>query len=304
MKTRTLFAAAGVLAASATALAGSMPSQFLMVPDWTSDSVWALDAFDGSVINSSFIDGSDGTLGSPKNAVSSGRGSIYVADQIRDTVTEWGMDGSFLGTVVQGGSGLIDNLRGMAVFNNQMYVTSGSGPFAGTVQRFDLDGANQTTFASPGGSPFDVYFYGNEALVTNSTTDNIDRFDLNGNFLGSISIPGVDFPQQIQERANGNLLVASFSGGASSGVYELDSNYNLVDSFLTGSGLRGVYELGNGNLLWTNGSEITSFDPNTGATTVIATGGSFQYIELFVVPTPGAAGLLGLAGLAAARRRR
>lgn len=295
-----LFAVAAAGAVASSSLAGS--GAFLVVPDWTADRVVALNPFDGSVINANLIMGA-GTLLSPKSAVDSGRGTIFVSDQLADSITEWRLDGGFVGTVVQGGAtGQIDNLRGMTVRNGFMYVTVGSGTFAGTVQRFDLNGGSQSTFASPGGSPFDIFFYNNEALVTNSTTNRVDRFDLSGNLLGSFNAPGMSFPQQIQERANGNLLVATFSG-ATSGIYEFDSSYTLLNSYQLGLGLRGVYELGNGDLLFTNGSAIFTLDTATGQTTQVLSGGNFQYIHL-VVPAPGAFGALALAGIAAARRRR
>lgn len=302
MSIRTgFFAAIAASAVAPASLAGT--GSFLVVPDWTADRVVSLNPFDGSVINANLIMGA-GTLQSPKSAVASGRGSIYVADQLADSITEWGFDGSFLGTVVQGGVvGQIDNLRGMTVRGDYMYVTVGSGTFTGTVQRFELDGANQSTFVTTGGSPFDIFFYGDEALVSNSTTNRIDRFDMAGNLLGSFTAPGTSFPQQINERANGNLLVATFSG-ASSGIYEFDSDYNLVASYALALGLRGVHELGNGNLLFTNGSAIFTLDTATGQTTQVLSGGNFQYIELVVIPAPGAAGVLALAGLAATRRRR
>lgn len=295
-----------LLAASAAGFVASAsiagPGGFLVVPDWTADRVVSLSPFDGSVINANLIAGA-GTLQSPKSAVYSGRGTIFVSDQLADSITEWRFDGAFVGTVVQGGAaGQIDNLRGMTVHNGFMYVTAGSGTFAGTVQRFDLNGGSQSTFASPGGSPFDIFFYNGEALISNSSTNRVDRFDMGGNLLGSFNAPGMSFPQQIQQRANGNLLVATFSGGAASGIYEFDSSYNLVNSYQLGLGLRGVYELGNGNLLFTNGSAIFTLDTATGQTTQVLSGGNFQYIHL--IPAPGAAGVMAIAGLVAARRRR
>lgn len=296
-----LFAASAAGVVASATLAG--PGGFLVVPDWTADRVVALNPFDGSVINANLISGA-GTLLSPKSAVDSGRGTIFVSDQLADTITEWRLDGGFVGTVVQGGAaGQIDNLRGMTVRDNFMYVTVGSGTFAGSVQRFDLNGGSQSTFATTGGSPFDIFFYNDEALVSNSTTNLVDRFDMSGNLLGSFNAPGMSFPQQIQERANGNLIVATFSGAGASGIYEFDSNYTLLNSFQLGLGLRGVYELGNGNLLFTNGSAIFTLDTATGQTTQVLSGGNFQYIHL-VIPAPGAAGVLALGGLAAARRRR
>lgn len=194
--------------------------------------------------------------------------------------------------------------------NGRLYVTVGGGTYNNTVQSFKLDGTDRQTFIGSNlDSPWDVYFRGNDVLVTNSGSDDIERFDLSGNFLNTLvssdGVTGIDFPQQINERNNGNLLVGGFSPPA--GIYEYSANgaqlnyYNLP-------GPRAVYELGNGKYLYSAGTRLAVFDPVTLTSTDVlfnATSFSFRYIEkLQAVPEPGSWLLcFGLSGLVLSRTR-
>lgn len=285
---------------------------FLLVPDSTNNTILALSAVDGSVINTSLI--SDPVrFGTPKNAIDSGRGTILVSDQIADAVFEYDFSGNFLGTIISGASSGIDNIRGIDVFGGDLYVTVGGGVYNNTVQRFQLDGTRVGTFASTNlSSPFDVFFRAGDVLVSNSTGSDIERFGLDGTYLGkfvdSNGVTNVDFPEQISARQNGNVLVAGFSAPA--GIYEYTAAGALANYYNVGTGLRGVYELQNGLFLFTDGNSISTFNPTTGALADVITGGSFQYIELAaganVIPEPGTIVLLGvgLLGTTIVRRRR
>ncbi len=278
-----------------------LAQNLLLIPDSTADRVSAFDPFDGSLVNLDFIP-DNGSLSTPINAIASGRGTIFVSDQIADAVFEYNFDGSFVGTVLDNSNGL-DNVRGIAMFRNELYVTVASGSLAGTVQRYDLMGG-QATFAS-GIDPFDIYFRANDALVSNIADENIESYALDGTYNGpfhdSDGVGGIDFPEQIHEALNGDVLVAGFSPPA--GVYRYDSMGNQINYFDVG-GARGVYELGNGNLLFTTGSGVFSLDQATGATVQIATG-SYRFIEnVSTIPEPGCAAILIIAGLWMGQRRR
>jgi hypothetical protein len=128
-------------------------------------------------------------------------------------------------------------------------------------------------------SYFDVKLYNGELLVTNTDTGNeaIERFDLAGNFLGffaqSDGTTSFDFAQQLNVRAtNGNILAAAFS--PPSGVYEFEPDGTSL-GIVAGLdfGPRAAYELGNGEILWTNGSFLRS------DTNVVLDDGSFRFIS-------------------------
>jgi hypothetical protein len=281
-------------------------AQVLLVPDWTGDKVWAFDPTTGAVVNNNFIP-DDGRLDSPKNAIDSGRGTILVSDQINDSVFEYGYNGLYIQTIAGPANGL-DNIRGIAVSGNSVYVTVGgnAGGLNNTIQKCDLSGAGCSTYISANlNSPFDVYFRSNDILVSNSTGNLIQRYDLNGSFLNTWHSGAIRFPQQIlNDGATTDILIAGFS--PPSGVYRYDANGAQIGAgayVASGFGPRGGYRLGNGQILATNGTTVTVFDPASGGSTVVATGGSFQYIEYSPLPEPATLTLLALGGWAAARRR-
>lgn len=266
----------------------------LLIPDSTNDRVAAFSAADGSLINLDFIPSDPNNLSTPINAISSGRGTVFLSDQIEDAVFEYGLDGSFIGTIADATDGL-DNVRGIEVFDNMLYVTVGSnaGGLQDTIQRFDTNGGSQTTWATTNiDSPFDILFRRTtsvtSALVANIDTDNIDEYDTSGNFFGTFhdsdGLTGIDFPEQLHEAANGDILAGGFSTPA--GVYRYDSSGNQINYFDVGTGVRGVYELQNGNILWSAGSGVFSLDPNTGQSDLITDDGSFRFIEAVVIPEP------------------
>ena len=304
---RLLTLIAGLVAA--TLGTSSAVQADLMVVDSLSDRVLLVNEFDGSIINASFI--TDSTRFSTiVNAVSSGPNTVFISDQVANAVFEYSTSGTYLRTVVSSTANGLSNIRGIAVHNNRLFVTVANGTYANTVQSFRLDGSDQQTFISTTlDSPYDVYFRGGDVLVSNSGSDDIERFDLNGNYLNTLvsstGVGGVNFPQQIHERANGNLLVGGFS--VSAGIYEYLPNgtqanyYNLP-------GPRAAFELGNGKYLYSAGTRLAVFDPVTLVSTDIINSltSSFRYIEkVQAVPEPGSWLVLGsLGGLVAVCRRR
>ncbi|MFM7118032.1 MAG: PEP-CTERM sorting domain-containing protein [Planctomycetota bacterium] len=282
----------------------------LMVVDSLSDRVLLVSEFDGSIINPSFITDS-ARFSTIVNAVSSGPNSVFISDQVANAVFEYSTSGTYLRTVVSSGSSNVSNIRGIAVHNNRLYVTVAGGTYANTVQSFRLDGTDQRTFiGSKLDSPWDVYFRGSDVLVSNSGSDDIERFDFNGNYLNTLvsstGVGGINFPQQINERVNGNLLVGGFSNPF--GIYEYLPNGTQVNYYNL-PGPRAAYELGNGKYLYSAGTRLAVFDPVTLSSTDIINdlNSSFRYIEkVQAVPEPGSCLLLcgGLVGIVAARFRR
>ncbi|MEP0767274.1 MAG: PEP-CTERM sorting domain-containing protein [Fimbriimonadia bacterium] len=299
-----LSALAGALALSVSALAQGM----LLVPDSTADVVHGFDPYDGIYVGVviPFYSG----FSTPINAIDSTRGTIYVSDQVADAIYEFDYSGNYIRTITNLASSGVDNIRGIAIRDGYLYVTNGSGTWNNTIQRFDLDGGSQSTFASTNlSSPFDVYFRENDVLVSNSSSDDIEWFDLAGGYLGkfvdSTGAGNVNFPEQIARRANGNVLVAGFSPAI--GIYEYDSEGVLLNFYAFGNGNRGVYELGNGDIMFTDGNGVYRIDSVTGSLVTLKTGGSFRFIEWAPVPEPSALAGLSFAFLGVVtmlRRRR
>jgi hypothetical protein len=267
--------------------AGFGQQSFLLIPDWTNDRVCALSPVDGSVINANFIPTNNQLFDSPKHALPTPRGTILVADQVRDAVHEFDGFGNYIRTIANLQNNQIDNIRGIAIREGKLYVTVASGTLQNTIQRFNLDGTGQETFINANlSSPFAIFFRENDMLITNSSSHLIQRFDLNGAFQNTWVGTTIRFPQQItRRRSNGNLLVAGFSSPA--GIYEYNDAGVQVAYYNVSTGPRGAYELENGRILFTDGAGVKTFDPNAPnpANTVqtVLTGGNYQYIELYEI---------------------
>lgn len=276
----------------------------LLIPDSGNDRVWAFSAVDGGLIDNAFIN-DPGTVGGinvfdrPLEVLLGSDGNLLVSDQFSDVVSEFAPDGSFIRVFSNGGvrdTDVMDNIRGGHVLT--------AGPLAGSVlitnsgrlndlvisqknvKSFDADdGSEQPDFAFNryGGirGPFDVIEYNGEVLVADEGQDKIVRYTLDGKFneqfVNSISLPQLDFPQQMAIASNGNLLVCSFSNGV---ILEFDSSANLVGQYDPGTLdlYRGIAELDNGNLLVTTTTGVYEVTRAGVVVDVEATGTEFRYI--------------------------
>lgn len=276
----------------------------LLIPDSTTDRVWAFSAVDGGLIDNAFIN-DPGTVGGinvfdrPLEVLLGSDGNLLVSDQFSDVVSEFAPDGSFIRVFSNAGvrdTDVMDNIRGGHVLT--------AGPHAGSVlitnsgrlndlvisqknvKSFDPDdGSEQPDFAFNryGGirGPFDVIEYNGEVLVADEGQDKIVRYTLDGKFneqfVNSISLPQLDFPQQMAVAGNGNLLVCSFSNGV---ILEFDPGANLVGQYDPGTLdlYRGIAELDNGNLLVTTTTGVYEVTRAGVVVDVEATGTEFRYI--------------------------
>ena len=315
MRTTSAIAAIAALSASSTLAGGTN----LLTFDSTADIGILLDPFDGSVVNSNYLDiqaaadavGYTGSL-TPLEGISVGS-EVWVSDQLADRI--WRFDaatGNFVGDITgnpAGPDGLLNNIRGIEVVGNTVYAALGSdsSAFDRGIARIDattgqvIDSFNGRALADT--SYFDVFDYNGQLYVPNIDTgnDGIEIYDYDGTFQGvwvsSDGTTSFDFLEQLAEDANGDLLAAGFS--PPSGVYSIsaDGTVNGIVAALD-AGPRGVAQLGNGEILWTNGSFIA-----TDSTTIL-TGGSYRFLSEIVVPAPASGALIALAGFAAPRRRR
>ena len=301
-------AVVGLAAGLASAQSRGEGDCTLMIPESTNDRVMLFDSFDGSLINNNWIDLAPAGASTPINAVQVGE-EIWVSDQVADSIFRYSLDGStHLGTI----SGGMDNIRGIEWVGNTVYVSnSGTGNGAPGKAVITIDVGTQSINGSflvgPGGTgdPFDVLDYFGNLLVNDIAGDDIETHGTNGVFMSTFhssdGTTGIDFPEQMTRTAGGTVLAGGFSTPA--GIYEYDQAGNQINYWDVGASVRGVHQLGNGNILFTDGDGVHVLDINTGLITDSILGVSARYAEC-VVPAPGALSLVGLAGLAAFRRRR
>jgi len=307
MNMRSIVAVSAAIGVSMSATAGVV--DYLAVVNSGANKVMLFDPHSGALVNDSWIDLDPLGAGTPQHALRVGS-EIWVSDQLRDRIDRFSLGGAYLSTI--GGNiedGGLDNIRGMRVVGNQVWVTNAgtqNGAPGNAIVRLGFDGSNLGNFAVDGSSWF-ISEYNNELLISFSGAQSrIERYDASGTLLGNFNTPGeISFIQQTHAGSNGNLYAAAFSGGTASAVYEYDQ-FGANLGAVAGTqpfGPRGVWELGNGDLMWTNGSGVWITDLLSGDTTQVAEG-QFRFIELVSIPAPGAFALLGLAGLATGRRRR
>lgn len=271
---------------------------FLMMPDSTNNRVVLFNPFNGSVLNANYFSLAAGT---PVHAMQVGS-EIWVSEQLGDRVSRWDLTGNSLGAIgptFSGGG--FDNIRGMGMINNTVYVTnagSNNGAPGNAVLSFDTAGNFQNSFVTTGlaPSPFGILSHQGGMLVSSSSAnDDIHRFSLAGASLGTFhNTTSLNFAEQMFTASNGNILVAGFS---SNNVVRLDAATGALISQFTASGPRGVWELGNGNILWTNGSGAHIYD-GVSSTQVYTGGGRYlDLLQVSSVPEPGV-WLLSVTGLA------
>ncbi|MBL0921686.1 MAG: hypothetical protein IBJ10_06105 [Phycisphaerales bacterium] len=294
-----LKAAASVAAIVLASGAASAGQSYVMMPDSTNNRVVLFNPFDGSLVNSNYFATFGGTT---VHAMQVGQ-EIWISEQIGDRVSRFDLFGNSLGSI----SGGLDNIRGMGLVGNTVYVTNSGtangAPGANAVVTFDTAGNNtgsfQTTGAAP--SPFGILAHQGGILISSSSgNSDVHRFSLAGAPVGAFhNSTSLNFAEQMDHATNGDILVAGFS---SNNIVRLDPNTGALISSFTASGARGVYQLGNGNIMWTSGTGAFVFDVNTGGSTLIYAGGG-RYLDNLVIPSPGGAAV-ALVGLGLLRRRR
>lgn len=308
--------ALAMLAVTITLGAGVQAQDLLLIPDSTTDRVWAFSAADGSLIDDAYIT-DPGTVGGidvfnrPIEVLLSTSGTLLVTDQFADVVSEFNADGSFVRVFSLGGvrdTQVMDNIRGGLVLT--------AGPLAGAalvcnaggtnallvsqnnIKRLDPDdGLEQPDFAFNryGGlrGPFDAIEYNGSVLIADEGQRAIVRYTPEGRFderfASAFDYPQIDFPQQMAVAANGNLLLAEFSIGV---ILEFNPDGTLAGQYSPGtlSLFRGVAELDNGNLLVTTTTGVYEVTRTGLVVETEAAGTEFRYITRFAPPAGRATG--------------
>jgi hypothetical protein len=253
-----------------------------------------LDAQDGTLVYDDYIVLTSLEPGTVKHVIRV-QDELWVSDQSNDKVYRLDLTGNSLGAI--GESGGLDNLRGMRIINDQVWLANSgtnNGAPGNAVIQIGYDGSIMGSFQVDGGPWAFLPYAGNHVLISFSDSDGypsqIGEYDLNGAFLNSWNVPAeIKFIQQITETADGNYLAASFSNGVyPSGIHLYDSqgNYLQIIGGTSGGGARGCSELGNGNVLWSNGQGVHIADVAAGTSTTVY-GGSFQFLEkISFAPAP------------------
>lgn len=288
----------GAAVAALIACAGLANGQYIMMPDSTNNVVVLFDPFSGGVVNSNYFATAGGTT---VHAMQVGN-EIWISEQIGDRISRWSLTGDSLGAI----SGGLDNIRGMGLARDTVYVTNagtGNGAPGAAVVMYNTSGGSLGSFgtATTAPSPFGVLYHDGDLLISSSSAnDDIHRYMLDGSSVGTFYNSTLSFFEQMDHDVNGNVLAAVFSSNV---VALLDGTTGAQMSTFAAAGARGVYQLGNGNIMWTNSAGAWVYDVNSGTSSQVYAGGG-RYLDYLVIPTPGGVALLGLGGMLAARRRR
>ena len=171
-------------------------------------------------------------------------------------------------------------------------VSVGGGTNADAIAEFDTAGVSLGNFVGNGvggvGSPFDVFLVeqpggvlaAGDFLVPGINSDAVHRYDATG--AAQANFVALDtFGEQVAQAANGNVLVANFSG-TQEGIVEFTNAGALVGVYDPPAlgGYRGVFELPNGNLLVTNGNGVHEMDRASTVIRTVVSGVSARFITL------------------------
>lgn len=301
------------IAALVALFAGSAASaQFLMIPDsGTGDRVMLFSEADGSLIDLNWIT-DIGAVGwfftTPKEAKVI-RDEIWVSDQVADAIHRFDFGRNFLGSITaHPNGGVIDNIRGFGYDGSKVYLTV----FHATVANRGIvvysDTGVPTALFQSSASFFDIAPFMGDMLVTNSTSNNVERRSVSDGSLISNFATGITFPQGVEVLSDNSVLaVSTIAAEGVEGVYHFNPDGSLR-RFIDTQGIknafgeqvpRAAWLLGDGEYLIT--TSIGVFKTQGAGFVRIVGGVDAQFIN--PIPAPGAMGLLA-AGLALIARRR
>ncbi|MCA8962490.1 MAG: hypothetical protein KDC38_18320 [Planctomycetes bacterium] len=246
--------------------AGPLVAQVLLIPESTNDTIGMYDPFDGSYLGDL---ASGGGMQTPIEVLRSPNGTLWVSDQVADGVLEFALDGTAIGPLISG----LDNSRGIDIRGGNLFVTSG----AGFVAEYTAAGTFVGNFVMDGSDPFDILFLPDgRALYSDiqGSLDNVRLYEADGSSFSQLF--NVAFPEQISAKSTGDYLVAVFTDDM---IVDFRSDGTINATYAVGVSARGVFELGNGNILFTSASGVSSLDPATGVASSIRAGISARFIS-------------------------
>jgi hypothetical protein len=324
-------AAAGLTAAIAAAAAVVFPAGFahgqLMVPDsGAGDRVMLFSSQDGLLIDANWITDAAAVgwqFTTPKEAAVVGN-EIWVSDQVADSIVRFDSNRQFVGIVnsLAGGAGNFDNVRGFGYDGQTVYLTmSHSSTALRGVVTIDAATATSTGFFAVGtNSLFDAEPFGGDLLISNSTTNDVERRNRTTGALISVFAPDITFPQQVTPVPDGSVLnVSTIAAAGVEGIYHHNADgsvrrYIDTQAIKTAAGElvpHGAWLLGNGDYFLATSIGVFTIRP-TGAgpldytfATVI-TGVDAQYVNAIPEPAvlPVACAVAAAATVVTRRRQR
>lgn len=271
--------------------------------------------FDGSLMNADWITeanaGGQWSMGTPKEAAAVGN-EIWVTDQIEDEVLRFDTaTQAYLGSIstLPGGAAM-DNLRGLGVGNGVVYVangTLGTGNVNRGIASYDFAGNPLGFFNIGTVSPFDVEPWRGELMISDSTSDSVQRWSLGGVLQGTFA-GNLEFPQQVAVLPDESVIaVATISTTpALEGIYHFNSDgtlrVNIPTDSLGSIVPRGAYPTGDGGYLLAADTGVYKASNNGGtwSWSQVYSGANAQYVTLLPEPTSFALVALGVLGI---RRR-
>jgi hypothetical protein len=254
---------------------GASASADLMITDsGAGDRVMLFSEVDGSLIDVNWITdiGQPFVFTTPKEAKVVGN-EIWVSDQVADAIHRFDFDRNFLGSITAhfNAGVLLDNLRGFGIHGSNVYLTIDPSNNANSgVVIYDLTGTPTGYFPGvpAGASLFDAAPFGKELLISNSTTDDIERYSPAGAFLGTFQTD-LDFPQQVDALPDGTIIAMATIGAAGNeGVYHWNPDGSLI-RYIDTEGLKvafgehvphAAWPLEDGNYLISSSTGVYKYD--------------------------------------------
>jgi hypothetical protein len=285
------------VAALALSIASFAPAGgILLIPDTGADKVWAFSTFDGSLISNNFIP-NDGRMKQVMQVAQLPGGTIVMADPgtsqacgTDDAVREYTPCGQFLRTIASAANGVCNPegicvAYGKAWFTRLYDVASEPTPGRSALWSFEFDGTGLTEACAPASLQkiWGILPFGGGFMVSDSTDNNLEFVPLScavsPPFFQSTASNSLQFVQQMAAMPDGGVVAAGFS--TPRGLHFLDSSgaYQYTASYPTGA--RGVFVLENGEVLYSGGTQIKAYNPQTDLHRLIIdqSGASFRWIS-------------------------
>lgn len=278
----------------------SAAGDLVLIPDTGADKVWAFSPYDGALVSNNWFP-SDGRMKQVMQVAQLPGGTVVMTDtgtsqacSADDSVREYTPCGQYIRTIASQADGVC-NPQGICVAYGKVWFTrlydSASEPTPGqnALWSFDFDGTGlMQACPSPdlqkiwGLLPFNGGF-----IVSDSVDNNLEFVPAGCTsappfFQSSVS-SSLQFVQQVSAMPDGGVVAAGFSSPRGLHFFAPDGSYQYTASFA--SGARGAFVLGNGEILYTGGTEVRAYNPQSDTHRVIVSqiGASFRWISKITV---------------------